>query len=186
MAGPVLAIFSPKVRPLVLPYPSFIKTFAHAQTPPFLLLAFANVWHKFVAIWCILGTLTAPLHLGQCMMAGKPHSPRNYLLAGGISRYSRSAMYKKAAIYKRKRIVKEPSKSKKQHYKTAQVKGEKNGDKRVILLRKSVRWGEGRIVIYYQCCSVLLYQMKVKWGHSDMHHSHTVYMKGVELLTILP
>lgn len=52
-------------------------------------------------------------------------------------------MYKKAAIYKKKRVVKEPSKTKKQHYKMAPVKGEKNGDKRVILLRKSVRWWGG-------------------------------------------
>lgn len=71
-------------------------------------------------------------------MAGKPHSPRNYLLGGGISRYSRSAMFKKRALYRKTKSRIEPSKTKKPHYRTVPVKGEKNGDKRVIQLRKTV------------------------------------------------
>lgn len=71
-------------------------------------------------------------------MAGKPHKPRNYILAGGISRYSRSAMYKRKALYKKKKDPIKPTKVKKQHYKVKEVKGDKNGGKRVIPLRKSV------------------------------------------------
>ncbi len=71
-------------------------------------------------------------------MPGKAHSPRNYLLAGGISRYSRSAMYRKKALYKRKRVEIEPTKEKRKHYKIKPVKGEKNGKTRVVLLKKTV------------------------------------------------
>lgn len=73
-------------------------------------------------------------------MAGKAHSSRNHLLAGGISRYSRSAMYRKKALYKKKKVVIKPTKDKEPHYKIKPVKGEKNGQKRVVLLKKPPRY----------------------------------------------
>lgn len=73
-------------------------------------------------------------------MADKPHASRNSELAGGISRYSRSAMYKKKALYKKKKVAVKSDKTKERHYKLQPIKGEKNGDKRVILLKKSVRF----------------------------------------------
>lgn len=72
-------------------------------------------------------------------MAGKPHTPRNYLLPGGIPRYSRSAMYRRRALYKKQKTVVRPTKPKRAHYKVQPVKGEKNGEKRIVLLKKSVR-----------------------------------------------
>lgn len=71
-------------------------------------------------------------------MAGKPHSPRNVLLAGGIPKYSRSAMYRKKALYKKKKVPVEPEKKKRKFFKYKDIKGERNGTKRVVLLRKSV------------------------------------------------
>ena len=71
-------------------------------------------------------------------MAGKPHASRNSELAGGISRYSRSAMYKKKALYKKKKVAVKSEKKPKPYYKLQPIKGEKNGDKRVVLLKKSV------------------------------------------------
>ena len=73
-------------------------------------------------------------------MAGKPHAPRNYVLAGGITRYSRSAMYKRKAQYRKKKLSDKPAKEKKVYYKIKEVKGEKNGGKRAVLLKKSVSW----------------------------------------------
>ena len=71
-------------------------------------------------------------------MAGKPHAPRNKLLPGGIPRYSRSEMYRKKALYKKKKVPVNPEKKKRTFYKEKPIKGEKNGEKRMILLRKSV------------------------------------------------
>lgn len=71
-------------------------------------------------------------------MAGKPHSSRNSLLPGGIPRYSRSAMYRKKAMYKRKKVPVKAEKKKDTFFKLKDIKGEKNGGKRAVLLRKSV------------------------------------------------
>lgn len=71
-------------------------------------------------------------------MAGKPHTPRNYLLPGGISRYGRSAMYRRKALYKKKKVPVVATKEKKPYFKVKEIKGEKNGGKRVVPLKKSV------------------------------------------------
>lgn len=71
-------------------------------------------------------------------MAGKRHASRNSELAGGISRYSRSAMYKRKALYKKKKVAAKSPKKSKPYYKLQPIKGEKNGDKRPVLLKKSV------------------------------------------------
>lgn len=71
-------------------------------------------------------------------MAGKPHAPRNKLLPGGIPKYSRSVMYRKKAMYKKKKVPVKPEKKPRTFYRRKDVKGEKNGDNRIILLRKSV------------------------------------------------
>ena len=71
-------------------------------------------------------------------MAGKPHTPRNSILPGGISRYGRSAMYSRKALFKKKRIPVVASKEKKSYFKVKEVKGEKNGGRRVVPLKKSV------------------------------------------------
>lgn len=76
--------------------------------------------------------------LSSNTMAGKPHAPRNKMLAGGISLYSRSAMYKRKALYKKKKTVVKPTKEKRPYYKLKDIKGEKNGNKRVVLLKKTV------------------------------------------------
>ena len=71
-------------------------------------------------------------------MADKPHASRNSELAGGISRYGRSAMYRRKALYKKKKVAVKSTKTPKPYYKLQPIKGEKNGDKRVVLLKKSV------------------------------------------------
>jgi large subunit ribosomal protein L6e len=73
-------------------------------------------------------------------MARKPHTPRNYLLPGGVSRYSRSAMYSRKALYKKKKIAVAAVKEKKPYFKLKEVKGDKNGGKRIVSLRKSPRF----------------------------------------------
>ncbi len=71
-------------------------------------------------------------------MARKPHSSRNTLLPGGILKYSRSAMYRKKALYKKKKLPVKPEQKKDTFFKKKDIKGEKNGGSRVVLLRKSV------------------------------------------------
>lgn len=71
-------------------------------------------------------------------MAGKPHCPRNQLLPGGIPKYSRSAMYRKKALYKKKKVPVKAEKKKRKFFEYKDIKGERNGGKRVVLLRKSV------------------------------------------------
>jgi large subunit ribosomal protein L6e len=71
-------------------------------------------------------------------MAKKPHSSRNSLLPGGIPKYSRSAMYRKKAMYKKKKVPVKAEKKKDTFFKLKEIKGEKNGQKRAVLLKKSV------------------------------------------------
>ena len=71
-------------------------------------------------------------------MARTPHSSRNSVLPGGIPKYSRSAMYRKKALYKKKKVPVKPEKKKETFFKLKEIKGEKNGGKRAVLLRKSV------------------------------------------------
>ncbi len=71
-------------------------------------------------------------------MAGTPHAPRNKILGGGISKYSRSAMYRKRALYKKKKIATKAPVKKTAYFKIKPVKGEKNGGKRVVLTSKPV------------------------------------------------
>ena len=95
-------------------------------------------------------------------MAGKPHAPRNRILAGGISRYSRSAMYRRKALYKKKKVPMKPTKVKKPHLKVKEVKGEKNGVNRVIPLKKSVSWT-------YYCCSMGVVVVWVRMKFSQLN-----------------
>ena len=71
-------------------------------------------------------------------MPGKVHAPRNYVLAGGIQRFSRSAMYAKKAVYKKKRVAVKASKVADKRLKEKPVKGDKNGGKRIVLANKTV------------------------------------------------
>ena len=47
-------------------------------------------------------------------------------------------MYRKKALYKRKKVPVKPEKKKETFFKLKDIKGEKNGGKRAVLLRKSV------------------------------------------------
>ena len=71
-------------------------------------------------------------------MAKKPHTPRNSLLPGGVSRYGRSAMYSRKALYKKKKDPVAALKRKKLYFKVKDVKGDRNGGKRVVPLKKTV------------------------------------------------
>lgn len=71
-------------------------------------------------------------------MAETSHKPRNVMLAGGITKYSRSAMYKKKALYKKKKVPVKAQPKKRKFFNIKDIKGERNGGKRVVLLRKSV------------------------------------------------
>ena len=71
-------------------------------------------------------------------MGKKPHCSRNSLLPGGIPKYSRSAMYRRKAMYKKKKGPVEAVEKKRVFFKFKDIKGEKNGGKRAVLLRKSV------------------------------------------------
>ena len=66
------------------------------------------------------------------------HSSRNRILVGGISRYSRSAMYRRKALYKKKKVPAKAPEKKSTYFKVKPVKGEKNGENRTIPIRKSV------------------------------------------------
>ncbi|XP_065889392.1 large ribosomal subunit protein eL6-like [Dysidea avara] len=76
----------------------------------------------------------------QVRTMGNPHQPRNYLLARGVSRYGRTAMYKKKAIYKKKLVKVPPPTKKVQHIKVKEVGGDKNGKTRVVQVHKSPRY----------------------------------------------
>lgn len=67
------------------------------------------------------------------------HSPRNYLLPGGVWRYGRSAMYKRRRNYLKKNLNKEKAVKKRVHFKIKPIGGANNGGTRMVLTRKSVR-----------------------------------------------
>ena len=47
-------------------------------------------------------------------------------------------MYRRKALYKKKKVPVKSTKASKPYYKLQPIKGEKNGDKRAVLLKKSV------------------------------------------------
>nr|AAX48836.1 L6 [Suberites domuncula] len=73
-------------------------------------------------------------------MAGKPRGSKNKVLLGGISRYSRSAMYRRKFLYKRKKIAVKAEKKVEAIFRTKDIKGEDNGKTRNVLLKKSPRF----------------------------------------------
>lgn len=73
-------------------------------------------------------------------MAKAAHTPRNKLLPGGVSRLSRTAVYKKRALYKRKKVPVKAKKVEGQTTKTKPVGGDKNGKERVVPTQKGSRF----------------------------------------------
>jgi len=83
--------------------------------------------------------LIHPLRL--CLSCGKmARAPRNRFLVPGIPRYSRSAVYAKKALYKRKKSTISKPETQVNTTKTVEIKGDKNGGKRVIPLEKAPRF----------------------------------------------
>eukprot|EP01135_Chromosphaera_perkinsii_P005040 Nk52_evm17s311 gene=Nk52_evmTU17s311 len=71
---------------------------------------------------------------------GKPHNTRNSELSGGISKLSRTAVYKKRALYKKKKVVTAKKPAKVELFKTKKIGGDKNGSNRKVAVEKSSRF----------------------------------------------
>jgi large subunit ribosomal protein L6e len=71
---------------------------------------------------------------------GTPHNPRNYQLAPGIMRFSKSRMFQKRGVYNKKKfpVVKKEAK-KEDLYVVKKIGGEKNGGERKVLKQKLPR-----------------------------------------------
>ncbi|XP_023218578.1 60S ribosomal protein L6-like [Centruroides sculpturatus] len=73
----------------------------------------------------------------------EPHRPRNYKLPGGIWRFTRSRMYHKRGMWNVKRETTKKEKPKRKPRTIVKpIGGEKNGGKRVVKLKKQVRWSK--------------------------------------------
>jgi len=74
--------------------------------------------------------------------AKKAQQPRNYELAAGIMRYSKSAMYHKRGIWKKKAAGGKPKPAAARPANTVekQIKGDKNGATRKVLKKKAPRF----------------------------------------------
>lgn len=70
----------------------------------------------------------------------KPHSSRNSLLPGGISKLSRSAVYQKKALYKKKKVAKKITTKAEPKTKTKPIGGDKNGKQRVVPLQRDPKF----------------------------------------------
>merc|ERR1739848_94643 len=69
------------------------------------------------------------------------HSSRNTILPGGVSKNSRTAVYKKRALYKRKKVgVKKAATEQTTGTITKQIGGDKNGSTRVVKAEKEPRF----------------------------------------------
>lgn len=69
-----------------------------------------------------------------------PHKPRNSLLVSGIHRLTRSQVYIKRALYKRKKTTHAAPAKTGHGHKTVEVKGDKNGGKRLVPEVKAPRF----------------------------------------------
>lgn len=91
-------------------------------------------------------TTTAPTAAAKAPPAGadeaakklKRGKSRNYDLGNGVYRFSRTRMYHKKALYKfvGKKTTPKKKKPKKPMYVEKPIGGEKNGGKRLVLVRK--------------------------------------------------
>ena len=109
-------------------------------------------------------------------MAKKPHCSRNKTLSGGISKLSRSAMYRKKALYKKKKIPGKAPVKKSTYFSIKPIKGEKNGEKRVVLKSKAVSFLNGAHLIIY-VAGVLLFRIAItqlKTFHVSFVHARNL------------
>lgn len=83
-------------------------------------------------------TAAAPKAGGEVAKKPKAGRPRNYDLGNGVYRFSRSRMYHKKALYKfvGKKTTPKQKKPKKPIFVEKPIGGEKNGGKRLVLVKK--------------------------------------------------